>query len=410
MNFFEKIQIKSIKKRYIYYFLFAFCFLIFFYQLDLVKLYMYDEFHYVPAAKSWVQMNTALNLEHPPFAKYLIGFSIKLFGDNPLGWRMFNLVSGVLLIVVIFKISELLFSEMIDCMFVTILSIFNFWIFLFSRIATLDIYLILFFFASTYFYLKFKIQDKNKDYFLSAISIGLTISIKWSGVFLVFPFLILISISLYQKSLIKVISFWLMIIAVYYLSFIPFLFLSDSSKLSLFQILFTQPVLMYKLLNSVNGDHIYISSWFTWPLMIRPMWFCFNVNKSLHIFRGILVIGNPLIMFFGLISSFYLLLSWRKIQDELKVFLMSFFFSWLVWGIFQRKVSFIYYFFPNAVMYSFFIPAAIKFSSLYKKKKVIYFLFSLISVALFIHFYPLLIGEWVSIEHKNQWIWFRSWI
>jgi dolichyl-phosphate-mannose-protein mannosyltransferase len=50
----------------------------------------FDEVHYVPAARQMLEpvMSTPLlNPMHPPLAKQLIAVSIRIFGDNPLGWR-----------------------------------------------------------------------------------------------------------------------------------------------------------------------------------------------------------------------------------------------------------------------------------------------------------------------------------
>jgi len=41
-------------------------------------------------------INTYLNLEHPPLAKYLIALLMAFFGDNPLTWRIPSIIAGVL--------------------------------------------------------------------------------------------------------------------------------------------------------------------------------------------------------------------------------------------------------------------------------------------------------------------------
>ena len=47
---------------------------------------MFDETHYVPAARDIFGMAARANEEHPPFAKWLIGLSMALFGDSPAGF------------------------------------------------------------------------------------------------------------------------------------------------------------------------------------------------------------------------------------------------------------------------------------------------------------------------------------
>jgi 4-amino-4-deoxy-L-arabinose transferase-like glycosyltransferase len=46
---------------------------------------MFDEVHYVPAARQMLESGIAdpvLNLMHPPLAKQLMALSIRTFGDN----------------------------------------------------------------------------------------------------------------------------------------------------------------------------------------------------------------------------------------------------------------------------------------------------------------------------------------
>ena len=74
---------------------------------------VFDEVHYVNAAEVMVGVKThpgmgvwanhpqlgkapAPNFEHPLLGKFLIGWGIKLFGDNAWGWRFFSCVFGTL--------------------------------------------------------------------------------------------------------------------------------------------------------------------------------------------------------------------------------------------------------------------------------------------------------------------------
>ena len=56
----------------------------------------FDEVHYVPAARVLLQFSHLANPEHPPLGKELIALGIWLFGDGPLGWRVFPVLLGVL--------------------------------------------------------------------------------------------------------------------------------------------------------------------------------------------------------------------------------------------------------------------------------------------------------------------------
>ena len=56
----------------------------------------FDETWYVPTARQWLANGEMLHPEHPPLAKMLIAEGMRLFGDNPFGWRAMSLVFGAL--------------------------------------------------------------------------------------------------------------------------------------------------------------------------------------------------------------------------------------------------------------------------------------------------------------------------
>ena len=64
------------------------CLLIFLYRISLPQHIVFDEFHYVRAAREIIQKGSDPRMEHPPLVKYLIVLGIRILGDNPLGWRL----------------------------------------------------------------------------------------------------------------------------------------------------------------------------------------------------------------------------------------------------------------------------------------------------------------------------------
>src|SRR5688572_31116093 len=56
----------------------------------------FDEVHYLPAARAILALSHPANPEHPPLGKEIIALGIALFGDRPLGWRIFSALFGAL--------------------------------------------------------------------------------------------------------------------------------------------------------------------------------------------------------------------------------------------------------------------------------------------------------------------------
>ncbi|MEO0062559.1 MAG: hypothetical protein RLZZ08_1119, partial [Pseudomonadota bacterium] len=58
--------------------------------------FYFDEVHYLPAARTILQLSHPVNPEHPPLSKQIIALGMALFGDNALGWRIMPLAFGTL--------------------------------------------------------------------------------------------------------------------------------------------------------------------------------------------------------------------------------------------------------------------------------------------------------------------------
>ena len=107
----------------------------------------FDEVHYVPAAKQMLEPGTPtplLNPMHPPLAKQFMAWSIRIFGDAPLGWRYPSVLFGALSIVAMYLCGLVLFAAQGPALATAVLAFLNQMVFVQSRIAMLDIYALAF--------------------------------------------------------------------------------------------------------------------------------------------------------------------------------------------------------------------------------------------------------------------------
>lgn len=391
-------------------------FVFFFYHISNIDKNYFDETHYVPAAREWQTMAPTTNTEHPPLGKYLIATSIDFFGDNPIGWRAGSVVAGSVAILLCYLISLILFEDLILSFTIGLFSLFNFWFYIQSRIAMLDIFMVTFFMAGIYYFLKYKYESNGKlNFYLSSLFWGLAVAIKWSAVFIYTPFLLICFISdfkhTFKKDLfLKYFSYGIFSIAVYFTTFIPYMFATTSLRLSLFQILFKLPFEMLRMQETVGGNHPYNSLWYTWPLIIRPIWYEFSQTTDKLFFKGVVLLGNPWQMALGIVAVLTLAIRWVKIQSISKITLILFLCSWLTWAIAPRKISFFYYFFPSAIFYSYLIPIALRETFEHKTARTIMIVFTVISFGFFCYFYPILSGASTPENIRGQWYWLSSWV
>lgn len=128
-------------------------------NLDQIAEPIFDEVHYVPAAKVLVGLKDhpgmglwashpllgkapAPNFEHPLLGKFLIGLGMKAFGPDAWGWRFFPAVFGSLSLVLMGLLAWRFFQNSVLAVLALCLLSFDSMHLLHSRMAMLDIFLV----------------------------------------------------------------------------------------------------------------------------------------------------------------------------------------------------------------------------------------------------------------------------
>src|SRR4051794_15618530 len=79
--------------------LFALAMILFLINIQFPRNHDFDEFHYVPSAKQFLDLKVNQNWEHPPLGKELMAVSIGIWGDRPIGWRFASVLFSSLTLV-----------------------------------------------------------------------------------------------------------------------------------------------------------------------------------------------------------------------------------------------------------------------------------------------------------------------
>lgn len=384
-------------------------FLLFGFHLGIIPHLYFDELHYIPSATQWLHWMPTRNLEHPLMGKLIMAFFIKVFGDNFFGWRLGSVLFGSLSVLYIYKIAFFYFKERSVAVLIGLLAMFNFWFFVQSRIAMIDIYMMTFFLIAWFYQIRFFEDQSNvKNLYFSALFWGLAMATKWSIVIFLLP---AVSLFWFRGLRKQIVYFSLAIAGIYFFSFLPYVFVTNESRLEWYQIFWDMPLKMLELQKSVGGFHVYESKWYTWPLMIRPIWYEYKTILTQGVFQGVLMLGNPVQMLLGFFAVIGSMLFWKKIKHpEHKELLFLFLLSYFLWAVIPRKMTYFYYFFPSATLYLFLIPMG--FEILFKRD---YFHRALVillgvSIGLFIFFYPILSGIVAPVAIRERWLWFSSWL
>ena len=415
------------------------CQIFFLFNLQYPRGQNFDEFHYVPSAKQFLTLAPNQNLEHPPLGKLLMAVGIGLWGDEPIGWRMMSTVFGSLTCVGMYLFALVLFQSEEAALWTLGITLANQLLYVQARIGMLDTFMFAFLIWSmaAFFATWLPPQNRWKTSTLlrwSGVLIGFAVACKWfamvawgSYVFLLvalrlngslqsgFKNEFLSPSNLLKKTSLMELFFSLVALPTvsYFLTFIPYLFTQDG--LSLFSSEFWDlQSKMYELQLRVVSSHPYMSQWTGWPLMLRPIWYAFEpeIGDPGHI-RGVLLLGNPLIMWLGLYAIFLCLVDGVR-RKSIPGLLIPFFYGayYFCWSLIPRKIAFYYYYYPSGMMLSFaFGYVFFKWrASAFKWVHPMRWYFLGAACFVFFYFFPILAGLKISNTEWKHWMWFQSWI
>ncbi len=376
---------------------------------------VFDEVYYVDGARDLLANGVELTngkpefVVHPPIGKWMIAIGIKLFGDNPIGWRISAALFGVVSIYLIFLVARKLFkSDFLALLSAALASIDGIHLVM-SRTALLDIFLMTFLFGA------FTALIFQK-YLLMAIMLGLGLGTKWSALY----FIIAIAVYLFIRERRALISYVIIIPSVYLISWSGW-FLSingwnrkssSNSLLSLFN--YHKEILDFH--TGLETDHPYQASPWNWLILGRPTSFFYDSPKNCgsdNCAQEILAMGTPTIWWLGLISIFITIGYFIHRRDKSAgLILLALLSNYLPWLLFPERTTFYFY----AIAFQPYLILAITFAikefladSQGKRRVWVVSGFSL-SALVFLYFLPLYLGTVLTYEAWYSRMWFSSWI
>ena len=332
--------------------------------------FVFDEVHYVPAARQMlepVMPSPMLNPMHPPLAKQIIAFSIHVFGDNPLGWRYPGTLFGALAIVAVYLCALALFASPSAAIAAALIAFFNQMLFVMARTAMLDIFALTFtLFGIAAFLFGFRRARPQLCFALSGLAFGFSAACKWSGLFpLATCIVIIAAIRLMQgwrtqfadakesdwyrpdlwpdfRAYHFAICFVLLPALGYLSSFVALYGFSPSDLIEAQRRIFSDNT------TSAIAGHTYMSSWPSWPFLVRPVWFLFDKLDNGTI-SAVVLLGNPLVLWPALLALVVALRDFIVARRRDAFLVLAFYLGpYLAWALLPRSLAFIYYYLPSA--------------------------------------------------------------
>jgi dolichyl-phosphate-mannose--protein O-mannosyl transferase len=392
--------------------------------------FVFDEVHYVPAARQMLGSTASrpmLNPMHPPLAKELIAASIAAFGDNALGWRYPSALFGALAIVAIYLCGLALFGSQGPAIAAALIAAFNQMVYVQARIAMLDIFALgLSLLAIAAFMHGFRRERPHALFALAGALFGLAAACKWSGLFPLGVCIVIVAVirlmqgwhtlfadakpdDWYRPDLWPtfrahhaVLCFVLLPAVTYLPAFIPL------DGVSLPDLLEAQRRIFADNTTTAIAGHTYMSSWPSWPLLARPVWFLFDKTSDDSI-AAIVFLGNPLVLWPALLALVVVLRDFIVARRWDAFLIATFYFGlWLAWALLPRALGFIYYYLPAATTSSLALVYVLRRERLPRWALWTYVGVAAVGFAVMLPISAAFIGT--SMQMFNRLMLFQSWI
>lgn len=389
---------------------------LFCWRLTMPPMLVFDEVHYVPAARTLLALEGPVNIEHPLLGKTLIAAGMLLFGDNALGWRALSTVAGTAIVGGVFGIVWLMTRRTRAAAIGALLTMLNFMVLVQARIAMLDGFMAAFVVlavAAMAWAMRGNAARSRWRWTLGAVLLGLAVGVKWAAVpYLGYAAIGFVLLKRQDPSRWPGLRWWsawgllgLGAALAYAATFAPAFFYMRE-PMTLAELLPFQ-LEMYARQTQILPPHHYQSTWWSWPVIGRPIWYFYEMAQGAQ--RGIFLLGNPAVMWGGLVAVAACALGWLRTREvRLGVAAALWIGGFAVWAIIPKSLGFYYYYFLPAIWLSVVLAVAIdRWRTWLRDWDEAY----LVAVAcLFVYFYPILTaGALAGPKSFARYAWFMDW-
>ena len=401
---------------------------------------------------------------HPPLGKLIIALAAYVSGLHPtikfanigeiypdysfIILRLFPNLFGALIPLGIYFFVLSLGGSVLAALFAGLTLVFENAVLAQSHFISLDSMLIFFGFAGLALFFVYRNFSSRSIYlFLAGIFFGLSVSVKWTGL----SFLALAGVvSLWdvgsmwaegqnpaREIVLRLVHLVLIAFFVYFAFFVVHFSLLKKSgpgdafmsrsfvktlsgsasqndnavkPLGLIKKFVELNIRMYTANVSLTATHPYSSKFYTWPLMIRPVFFWTRKNSPGTTSR-IFLIGNPFIWWIAFVSLIAGLFFWKSKPPETKWFLYAGWYLTLFPFMNIKRVMFLYHYLPGLI-FSIVIMSLFIFDGFEKLKRfrmVIFLSLLVLFVSGFLFFMPLTYGLPLTDHQYSLRVWLKGW-
>ena len=403
-------------------------------NLDSPKGKIFDEIYYATNAESLLQKGVEIDSEsglaqfivHPPTGKWLIASGIKLFGNNEFGWRFAAAIVGSISIILMYFTAKKLFNNKLLSVFAASLISLDGLHLVHSRIALLDIFLLFFIQIAVLAFLHCK-------YWISALTLGLACSVKWSGLYVLIALAFYVLILDIRKNrylglqfpiremarrnlLFRFLQFGIFPVFIYIASWFSWFITNTGwdrnySSNPLFSLWhYHSEILNFH--TKLTDAHPYSANPWSWLIQGRPTSFFYETPKSCggaSCSQEILALGTPILWWAATLALLVTIGYWVSKRDwQAEILLVVIGASYLPWFAIQERTMFSFY----AIAFEPFLLLTLVYllSKVPKNQRRIALIFTAIVLVNFLYFLPIFLGLPITYNSWSDRMWFPSWI
>ena len=402
--------------------------------------YMFDEVYHAYTAGQYAAGNADAYLwsthapregvaymwNHPPAGVLAITASILVWGDGPIGWRFASALFGAAGISLVYVVGARMLGDRPAAALGAGLLLLDGLYFVQSRIGMLDIFGTVFAFlalASLHAYLVAPAERAGPRLVWTGLALGLALATKWNAAYVsLLCGLVAVgraagvarralgrSADPVARAALRSHLAWipiglaLMPLVVYAASYVPFFAVGHG-----FDAWIELQNQIYQYHTHLEATHTYQSTWWQWPLAMRPVWYWLGTGDE-----GVARIygsHNPILVWMYLPAVLWLVArSWKERPALAGVVAIGFFGQWLPWALVPR-IAFAYHFLPAVPWGALSLAALVAWAwRAGPAGRAVAGVYVALVVAAFVFFYPIWVGIPLS-ERAFDWrLWFPTW-
>jgi len=385
----------------------------------------FDETYFARSAWERLRGLEPTETSHPPLGRTIISLGIALWGMNPFGWRSMGALAGALSVAVLYLAARRLLAKTSWAFLAGLLFALDFLRFAQSRMATVDVFVLLFTLLA--FWLAFEHANHDRPWpWLVAVGValGAGMACKWSAAYSAIGVTVLVATAELRKlratgsttaaAVVGAVARVLVCLAVvpaavYAASWLPWMIGRGATVADVV----ARHASMYRYHGTIAETRWYASPWWQWPLDIRPIWlYRGTADVAAGRVASIVTMGNPAIWWSGILALPILAALALVRRDRAAGWiLVAFVASWLPWALAARRLTFIYHFLPaTPYLILCLVRCVQRLAERFPRTRAAGIALAAVAAMLFALYLPLLTAIPVPRAYAEALQWLKTWI